>query len=76
MTFSFLTGFSIGLFVLPPAAALTFGVARAAPGRADAIGLAAGSGAVLLVTPWPLTGLIVAAAALMTYAAVSRPSMT
>jgi Zn-dependent protease with chaperone function len=74
MTFSFLAGFSIGLFVLPVAAALTLWVARAAPRRADAIGFAAGLGAALLLTPWPYAGLTVTGVALAAYAATPRAS--
>src|SRR5262245_25321327 len=75
MTFSFLTGFSIGLFLLPLAAALTLWVARSVPGRRESIGFPAGLGLVLLVGPtlWRVTGLVVAAVAFAAYVAV-RPS--
>src|SRR5437870_5701538 len=48
LTFSFLTGFSIGLFFLPLAAAVVFWVARRAPGLFDPIGFFAGIGLILL----------------------------
>jgi hypothetical protein len=51
MTFSFLTGFSIGLFVLPVAALTLLWVASHAPGTADAFGLFVGIGVTLLVIP-------------------------
>jgi hypothetical protein len=49
-TFSLLTGFSIGLFVLPLATALLLWVARRAPGR-EAIGFVEGVG-IVLITVW------------------------
>jgi hypothetical protein len=48
VSFSFLTGFSIGLFVLPAALALLVVAARRSPHLPEAIGFAAGVGAVLL----------------------------
>ena len=71
MTFSFLTGFSIGLFVLPVAAALTLRVARSAPGVRESIGFLTGLGLVLLVGPalWRVTGLVLAALSVAAYAA-------
>jgi hypothetical protein len=65
ITFSFLTGLSIGLFVLPAAAALLLWVARAAPRLAEAIGFVAGLGSMLVLvgllnrdyTPCPAGGL-------------------
>ncbi|HEX9411039.1 MAG TPA: hypothetical protein VF986_05025 [Actinomycetota bacterium] len=64
MTFSFLTGFSIGLLILPVAAALVVWVVRSAPRPREAIGFLAGVGAVLLLaafsnrdyTPCPTSG--------------------
>jgi hypothetical protein len=69
-TFSFLSAFSIGLFVLPFAAALLLWVARRSPHGAERTGFAAGVGSVLLViaflshvgdggnpTPWLAGGL-------------------
>jgi len=47
-TVSFLSGFSIGLFILPFAAATLIWVARRAPGR-ETIGFLEGIGAVLLL---------------------------
>jgi len=49
LTFSFLTGFSIGLFFLPLAAAVVFWVARRAPGLFDPIGFVGGIGLTLLL---------------------------
>jgi hypothetical protein len=80
ITFSFLTGFSIGLFVLPVAAAILLLVARRAPYPADALGFLNGIGAVLLVVaflnrssssvdpmPWLLVGLSLSGSALLLY---------
>jgi hypothetical protein len=69
-TFSFLTGFSIGLFVLPLAGAMLFWVASRAPGR-EALGFLAGMGLVLVIA-WPLVGLLVSALAMTAYAAPVR----
>jgi lysylphosphatidylglycerol synthetase-like protein (DUF2156 family) len=49
MTFSFLTGFSIGLFVLPFAAAVLVLVARRSPHPREALGFLAGAAGVLLL---------------------------
>jgi hypothetical protein len=51
MTFSFLTGFSIGLFFLPLAGATLLAVAWRAPGAPDAVGFFEGVGVMLLVVP-------------------------
>lgn len=85
MTFSFLTGLSIGLFVLPLAAALLLWVASHAPHLPDALGFAAGMGAVLLLVaflsrggtgldpiPWLLAGLAVDGLALLAYSLLRR----
>jgi hypothetical protein len=48
-TFSFLTGFSIGLFVLPLAAVLLIWVAWSAPRLAEALGFIEGTGLILLL---------------------------
>src|SRR4051794_9435932 len=69
MTFSFLTGLSIGLFVLPFAGLLLWWVARRTRHLLDATGFAAGVGVVLLLVavlhpsragldplPWLLAG--------------------
>jgi hypothetical protein len=69
-TFSLLTGFSVGLFVLPLAVALLLWVARRAPGR-EAIGFFEGIGLVLILvwfvnrdyTPCPANGLSIPASA-------------
>lgn len=79
-TFSFLTGFSIGIFVLPFAAVLLLWVARHAPQPSDALGFVGGIGAVLLLIallnragtgvdpmPWLLAGLSLAGSALLAY---------
>ncbi len=49
LTISFLTGFSIGLFILPLAAGLLIWVARSAPRPAEALGFIEGIGATLLL---------------------------
>ncbi len=49
LTFSFLTGFSIGLFILPLAAVLLIWVARSAPRPTEALGFIEGIGATLLL---------------------------
>jgi hypothetical protein len=67
-TFSFLTGFSIGLFILPLAAASVIWAARSAPG-AEAIGFLAGAGLVLLI-PWRLEGVALCSIAVASYAAL------
>jgi hypothetical protein len=69
-TFSLITGFSIGLFVLPLAVALLLWVAHRAPGR-EAIGFFEGIGLVLILvwlrnrdyTPCPAGGLSIPASA-------------
>jgi hypothetical protein len=48
-TFSFLAGFSIGLFFLPLAAAALFFVATRAPGLPESVGFVAGIGLIALV---------------------------
>lgn len=48
-TFSFLAGFSIGLFILPLAAALLIWVAWSAPRPVEALGFIEGIGATLLL---------------------------
>ena len=80
MSFSFLTGLSIGLFVLPLAAALLLWVARNAPRLPDALGFVPGIGAVLVLVallnragtgldpiPWFLAGLALGGLALLAY---------
>jgi len=49
LTFSFLTGLSIGLFVLPLAAVLLLWVARRAPHLPDALGFVEGIAVLLLL---------------------------
>jgi hypothetical protein len=51
MTFSFLTGFSIGLFLLPVAGGTLLAVAWRAPGAPDAVGFFEGVGLMLLLVP-------------------------
>jgi hypothetical protein len=79
MTFSFLTGFSIGLFLLPLAAGATLWVARQAPGAFDGIGFFAGVAAILLLVSlvnsatgdgWVFAGLIIGLGAVAAYSAV------
>jgi hypothetical protein len=80
LTFSFLTGLSFGLFVLPLAAVLLLWVAWNAPRLPDALGFVAGIGAVLVLVaflnragtgvdpmPWFLAGLSLAGFALVAY---------
>jgi hypothetical protein len=79
MTFSFLTGFSIGLLVLPVAAAVVLWVASRTPGVADAAGFFAGMGILLLTiglvnadagSGWELLGAALVILALVAYATV------
>ena len=83
MAFSFLTGLSIGLFVLPLAAALLLWVAWNAPRFPEALGFVAGIGAVLVLVaflnragtgvdpvPWLVAGLCLAGCALVAYSAL------
>src|SRR5438874_9599648 len=85
MTLSFLTGLSIGLFVLPVAAVLLLWVARRAPHPADALGFVQGVGALLIVVavlnrsgngldpmPWLLAGLGLSALAPLGYLVLRR----
>jgi hypothetical protein len=70
-TLSFLAGFSVGLFVLPLAAAAVLYVTWQAPHAAEALGVVAGAGAVLALVgllagdhrPCPEDGLALPAAA-------------
>ena len=71
LTFSFLTGLSIGLFVLPFAAVALVWTARRAPDAREALGIAAGAGLVAVLVA-PLAGTIVAVLALVGYYARSR----
>jgi len=78
MTFSFVTGFSIGLLFFPLAAATVIWVARHAPDPFDASGFVLGVGAVIwsigFLNPayrsWLVAGCIVSALALLPYAAL------
>jgi hypothetical protein len=81
MTFSFLTGFSIGLFVLPLAAATVLWVATRAPGALDAIGFVEGIGMTLLLVAllnpdagrtWLYAGLVLGLGALAGYGGLPR----
>ena len=80
LTFSFLTGLSIGIFVLPFAGALLVWVARRAPRLPDAFGFVAGVGLLLVVIafinragdgvdpmPWLLAGVSLNGVALIAY---------
>jgi hypothetical protein len=85
--FSFLSGFSIGLFLLPAAAALLLVVAWRCPHEPERAGFAFGVGVVLLLTAgvsyggdhgseaamWFLSGAILTAAGLGGYALADRP---
>jgi hypothetical protein len=83
-TFSFLTGFSIGLFLLPVAALVLFWVARRSGGR-ETVGLLEGVGWTLLTVafiqsgsgdldarPWLVAGLVLSLGAAGTYAGLQR----
>jgi hypothetical protein len=85
LTFSFLTGLSIGLLVLPFAAAILWWVARTAPLMPDSLGFVAGIGVVLLLVaflnrggegvdplPWLFAGLFLDVLAIATYVLLSR----
>ena len=81
MTFSFLTGFSIGMFLLPLAAAVLLWTAGRAPGRLDAIGFFEGIGVTLLLVAlinpdagrgWLYTGLALGLGAIGSYGAAPR----
>jgi hypothetical protein len=83
MTFSFLTGFSIGLFVLPLAAGTVLWVASQAPGAFDAIGFVEGIGMTLLlvtlVNPdagptWFYAGVVLGLGAIAAYRGVAPAS--
>ena len=80
ITFSFLAGLSIGLFVLPFAALLLWWVARRTRHLLDTIGFAAGIGVVLFLVaflnragggldplPWLVAGLCLDGSALLVY---------
>ena len=79
--FSFLTGLSIGLLVLPFAAAVLFAVAWLTPGLSELFGLLGGVGLILLLVaavnrdgdgvdpaPWLVAGILACAAAVGGYA--------
>jgi len=79
--FSLLTGFSIGLFILPAAAGAMILAAVCAPGPREATGFFAGVGLICLVVayinrdpggfnsrPWLIAGLGLIAAALLAFA--------
>ena len=81
-TFSLLSGLSIGLSILPVAAALLIWVAHRAPGP-EAIGFFEGMGASLLLVailnpnhaePWLAVGMIGSAGAALAYAVAARPA--
>jgi hypothetical protein len=72
-TFSLLAGFSIGLFVLPLAAALLLYVAARAPHFAESLGFVAGLGAVVLAVDL-VAGLAGVAVGVAGYALVARRS--
>jgi hypothetical protein len=72
--FSLLTGFSIGLFILPLAATCVIWVARRAPGI-EALGFPAGAGAVLILV-WVVGGFVLASLAVAGYALARRREAT
>jgi hypothetical protein len=85
LTFSFLTGLSIGLFVLPFAGLLLWWVARRTRHLLDATGFVAGIGVVLVLVaflnrsgsgldpmPWLVAGVCLAGSALLAYALLRR----
>jgi hypothetical protein len=85
LTFSLLTGLSIGLFFLPLAASLLLWVASRAPHPLDAFGFVEGIGAVLVLVaflnragtgvdpmPWLFAGLSMNAFALLAYSLLRR----
>lgn len=80
LTFSFLTGLSIGLFVLPLAAVVLVWVARRTPRLTDALGFVEGIGALCVLVaflnragngvdplPWLLAGLTLTGLAPVAY---------
>lgn len=83
--FSFLTGLSIGLLLLPLVAALLWFVATRAPHAAESAGFFAGVGLVTVVvavaswgedhmsaTPWLAAGATITVAAVVTYSVAAR----
>lgn len=85
MTFAFLTGLSIGLLLLPAAAALLLWVASHAPHPTDALGFAEGIGAVLVLisflnragtgvdpTAWLVAGICTGGFAFLAYGLLRR----
>jgi hypothetical protein len=85
LTFSFLTGLSIGLFVLPFAGLLLWWVARRTRHLLDATGFVAGIGVVLVLVaflnrsgsgldplPWLVAGVCLDGSALLAYALLRR----
>jgi hypothetical protein len=86
MSFSFVTGLSIGVLVLPFAAVLLLWTARTGAGPAEALGVLVGIGATLLVVallnrgstgvdprPWLVAGVLAAGSSLVVYALARRP---
>jgi len=84
--FSLLTGFSIGLLILPAAAGVVIFAASWAPGTREATGFFAGVGAICLLVayinrdpggldsrPWSIVGLGLIAAAVVTFALWRHP---
>jgi hypothetical protein len=86
MSFTLVTGFSIGLFVLPFAVAVLLVAARRAPHLAESVGFLSGVGGTLLAIgviqardpqglapePWLLAGSICAGFGVAGYALVRR----
>jgi len=79
-TFSLLTGFSIGLFLLPLVAAGLYLAVRSAPDFRAALGFVAGIGVILLVLAsindfsmgWLIPGVAISAAALASFVAAEQ----
>jgi hypothetical protein len=83
LAFAFLTGFSIGLFVLPFALLALVLVARWSSGGGEMLGAVTGAGLVCLLVaaladdpgdsaPWLLAGLAFVVAGVLPYAALRR----
>lgn len=68
-TFSFLTGLSIGLFLLPVATLALLWVARRAPNGWEWLGFVEGIGFAFMI-PWPTLAVVLVVAAPGTYAAL------
>jgi len=80
--FSLLTGFSIGLLLLPAVVVLLYAAIRYAPNFRDSLGFVAGIGVILLMVAWIngfsigwfIAGVAFSSAALGSFAAISSSS--